>query len=274
MKKWEGHTHSKFCQHGSGDNTALMIERAIEMGFERYSITEHAPLPDGIVKNSERREFGLLPEELNEYFSHVKRLKKEYGRKIEIRAGLEVDFFSDYVGYSKNLIETWADQLEDIIISIHFIKGRDNYSPIDYNSDIFYKELVGYWGSVQEVHQQYWNSVKELVNSNISSIETKRIGHIGLINKYKQKYPQLLPESLNLKYESFLQELFRSIKRAGWSLDYNISGLSKPDCREVYFTDFMFQLAQQFDIQLIYGSDAHCIERVGRSYEEYERRFV
>ena len=27
--KWDGHTHSELCKHGSGDKTALMIEKAI-----------------------------------------------------------------------------------------------------------------------------------------------------------------------------------------------------------------------------------------------------
>lgn len=271
-QKWEGHTHSEYCQHGSGDKTALMIEKAIELGFKRYSITEHAPLPEGIVQNSDRREFGLLPEEMEDYFDHINDLKRKFGQKIDIRAGLEVDFFSDHLSYTKELIEFWADKLEDIIVSIHFIKGKDNYSPIDYNADIFYKELVKYWGSVYEVHQQYWNSVRDLVKSKITSMKTKRIGHIGLINKYQNKYPLLPPETTKSNFESLFQELFYSIKQEGWALDFNVSGLSKQDCQEVYFTDAMFRFTQQFKIDLVYGSDAHCIQRVGNSYADYEKR--
>lgn len=45
MLKREGHSHTEFCPHGSGDDVELMIQRAIYLGFKEYSITEHAPLP-------------------------------------------------------------------------------------------------------------------------------------------------------------------------------------------------------------------------------------
>ena len=45
--RWDGHTHTEMCPHGSGDSTAAMVEKAIRLGFTDYSITEHAPLPTG-----------------------------------------------------------------------------------------------------------------------------------------------------------------------------------------------------------------------------------
>jgi histidinol-phosphatase (PHP family) len=43
--KVDGHTHTHFYPHGSGEEKAKFIEKAIELGFERYVLTEHAPLP-------------------------------------------------------------------------------------------------------------------------------------------------------------------------------------------------------------------------------------
>ncbi len=48
--KREGHSHTEFCPHGSGDDVELMIQKAIRLGFKEYSITEHAPLPAGFPK--------------------------------------------------------------------------------------------------------------------------------------------------------------------------------------------------------------------------------
>ncbi len=45
MLKQDGHSHTEFCPHGSGEDVELMIQKAIRLGFESYSITEHAPLP-------------------------------------------------------------------------------------------------------------------------------------------------------------------------------------------------------------------------------------
>ena len=38
--KWDGHTHTKFCYHGSNAAEELYIDRAIELGFERYTISD------------------------------------------------------------------------------------------------------------------------------------------------------------------------------------------------------------------------------------------
>ena len=48
MKK-EGHTHTEFCPHGSGEDVELFIQKAIQLGFTEYSITEHNPLPKSFM---------------------------------------------------------------------------------------------------------------------------------------------------------------------------------------------------------------------------------
>ena len=45
----DGHVHTELCPHGSGDRTALMIEKAIELRIEKVCLTEHAPLPAGFA---------------------------------------------------------------------------------------------------------------------------------------------------------------------------------------------------------------------------------
>ena len=34
----DGHVHTELCPHGSGDRTAMMIEKAIELRIERYAL--------------------------------------------------------------------------------------------------------------------------------------------------------------------------------------------------------------------------------------------
>lgn len=51
----DGHTHTELCPHGSGEATEKMIQRAIQLGFQRYCITEHAPLPPAFRDQYEGR---------------------------------------------------------------------------------------------------------------------------------------------------------------------------------------------------------------------------
>lgn len=41
MLKIDGHTHTELCPHGSHESTRAMVERAIELCFDEYWITEH-----------------------------------------------------------------------------------------------------------------------------------------------------------------------------------------------------------------------------------------
>jgi histidinol-phosphatase (PHP family) len=81
--KVDGHTHTHFCPHGSGEETAKFIEKAIELGFDRYVLTEHAPLPrsfcDDLPYEKEPVKFFTIKEaELDNYIKEMHQLKQKY----------------------------------------------------------------------------------------------------------------------------------------------------------------------------------------------------
>lgn len=41
----DGHVHTELCPHGSGDKTALMIEKAIDLKIDKICLTDAPPLP-------------------------------------------------------------------------------------------------------------------------------------------------------------------------------------------------------------------------------------
>jgi len=83
MVKWDGHTHTEFCPHGSQDRTVDRIEKAIKLGFTCYSITEHAPLPVECLSDPQlRKDCGMTLDKTKEYFLFIRELKRIYGAKI------------------------------------------------------------------------------------------------------------------------------------------------------------------------------------------------
>ena len=270
MLKWDGHTHSEFCRHGSGEKTNVMVERAIELGFEVYSITEHAPLPPGIMDDPElAAEFTLLSHELDDYFSHLSDIKKFYSNKIKVLAGLEVDFIDGFQDHFDQFTERYLSYLDDLLVSIHMIKGKNGIAPIDYSPETFESELISYYGSTEEVHRAYWQCMESLVNHPIHPSLNKRLGHLGLISKFIKRYPI---EYNDTGYNPDFARLFWAIKSQGWDLDYNVAGLKKDLCHDVYITDAMMENCRQYQIRLIYGSDAHDVESVGQFYDVYIER--
>lgn len=270
MLKWDGHTHSQFCRHGKGEKTELMVERAIDLGFEQYSITEHAPLPTGIIDDPVlAADFTLLPNEVSDYFKHLAEIKRFYSKKITVLSGLEVDFIKGYEAYFEDLIKQVLPNLDDLIVSLHMIQGKNGIAPIDYSPESFDSELVDFYGAVEEVHRVYWQNVDSMIRHPLVVPLNKRIGHLGLINKYIKRFPvnsQLQQERLAL------ERLFKNIKAYGWDLDYNVAGLRKDLCHDIYISEQMLTLCRDNHIRLIFGSDAHDVESVGQFYHIFLER--
>jgi len=268
MIKWDGHTHSQFCRHGDGEATGLMIERAINLGFNKYSITEHAPLPNEVMSDPEMRaDFGLTPDEMDDFFSHIDELKRIYGNRIEILAGLEIDYLEGYDEYTEDLLLKYQQRMDDVIFSVHFVLGEPSLLPVDYSTETF-ESLVECFGSVDQVYLVYWDTIKKLVEREFNGLNHKRIGHIALINKFSKKFT---PSSPKFRDKLFYEALFIAIKKHHWIVDFDVAGLDYEFCRETYLPEYLQYWCDKLNVEVVYGSDAHCVNAVGKYYEHFER---
>ena len=90
LLKKDGHTHTPFSHQNSDEPFDAYIERAIALGFDAYTITEHAPLLQDLTLPAD------YPVVSQNDLAHVKaetaRLIVKYGDKIQIKRGLEVDY--------------------------------------------------------------------------------------------------------------------------------------------------------------------------------------
>ncbi len=246
-----------------------MVERAIELGFKKYSITEHAPLPKGIIDDPVlAADFTLLPDQLEDYFAHIKELKHRYVDKIKVCVGLEVDYIASHRTYFNEFVEACSKHLDDLIVSVHMIQGKNGIAPIDFSPESFESELLNCYDSIENVHWAYWSDVEKMVLDRPEVDITARIGHLGLINKYIKQYPVSYNKD---RYEPFFDGLFSMIKQKGWDLDFNVAGLKKELCHDMYISDWMLELCGKYGINLIYGSDAHDVASVGQFYDRYQR---
>ena len=83
------HTHTWRCLHASGTEREY-VENAIQGGLRILGFSDHTPMPypDGYVSNVK-----MLPDQLEDYVDTVLKLKQEYRDDIEIRLGLEVEYY-------------------------------------------------------------------------------------------------------------------------------------------------------------------------------------
>ena len=89
--KRDGHVHTPFCPHGTKDALEEYIEKALVLGMEEMTFTEHAPLPEGFMDPTPEKDSAeLVKEKLDDYFSEIERVKKIYKGQIIIHSGLRL----------------------------------------------------------------------------------------------------------------------------------------------------------------------------------------
>jgi len=272
--KRDGHTHSSFCLHGSGEDTELFILKAIEEGFTTYSITEHFPLPPKLLQSmpysrafKDSRE--LRENDLDGYFREMERLKKKYRDRLEILCGVELDYLAGYEDYTRDLLKEYGPYLEDGLLSVHLIPGNGGLRCVDHEPADFQEGLIDYYGSYHKAQQAYYRTVLEAAQADLGPYKPKRIGHLCLCNKFQLALNPTGEESEETS--KLVQELLIYLGQNGFSLDVNVAGLFRKHCGQIYLLPWMVRMAKELRIPLIYGSDSHSVADIGRAYDEYEK---
>jgi histidinol-phosphatase (PHP family) len=258
--KKDGHIHSPFCPHGSKDKMVDYVEKAIQLGFDEISFTEHAPLPNGFVDTTPTKDSAMSLVDLERYLVEVEKLKIEYKEKLKVNVGLEIDYIEGFEEETKSFLNDYGPKLDDAILSVHFLKNGPRYDCVDYSPDLFNKMISDY-GSIDQIYQRYFETVMFSIMANLGMYKPKRMGHITLINKFQKKFPS------KQSFEKEILELLRMVKEKGYELDYNGAGTAKPLCRETYPPDWVIEEAKKLRIPLVYGSDAHRVKELNQGRE-------
>ncbi|MBK3493600.1 histidinol-phosphatase HisJ [Viridibacillus sp. YIM B01967] len=259
--KRDAHIHSPFCPHGTTDAFEDYIKKAIACGFTDITFTEHAPLPIDFTDPTPLQDSGMKTEYLTPYIQQLTALKIQYAPEIRIRIGLEVDYIIGYERQTRDFLNDIGPQLDDAILSVHFLKYDNTYTCIDYSSETFleFAELVG---SVKKVYNLYYDTVKESISADLGPYKPKRIGHPTLIHKFQLAHPQKIEDNMQI------EEVLHHIANEGYELDLNSAGLSKKDCKEPYPPLQYVKLANDLKIPLVFGSDAHQVADLHRHYNK------
>ncbi len=269
MIKWDGHTHTQFCPHGNGEELRLYLDRAVELGFDRYTVSEHPPLPEGWLEDEKLffKEIAMEPWELPAYFDHVLKAKEDYQGKLEVTVGLELDFLPGQESFSLKLIEPWSHLLDDLVVSVHYLPGTGGMRCIDYTTADFRKGLIEHYGSMERVVEEYYRHVELAIEFAAGLPGRKRIGHINLIEKFAKELPPVDPSSI----EHHLKRLLPKLVQSGVGVDVNTAGLRVSTCGKPYVPAWFIGKCIEEGVPCVFGSDAHRPSHVGQDWEWFER---
>jgi histidinol-phosphatase (PHP family) len=272
-QKRDGHAHSEYSGHGSGEPTAALIERAIALGFRRYAVTEHAPLPPEFVAQLPYSQdltatLQLDPAALDAYLADMHRLKVRYARHVQIDVGFELDYLPGFEAWTRAFLDRVGPWVDDAVLSVHFLPVHDTWRGIDLTADELQADVMPFYGGFEGFQLAYYATVDRALSADLGIYKPRRLAHLTLPRKFWRRVAPDEPDN-GPRVAAAVARLLRRVREAGYALDHNLSGLDKPDCGEPYPPDPLAREARRLGIPLVYGSDAHSVAEVGRHYARH-----
>ena len=259
--KWlkDGHMHSHYCPHGTKDTFKTYVEKALEVGLNEITFTEHMPLPGIFMDEKLLKECSPNEEEILLYLKEATKIKGEYKDKIKINVGLEIDYVEGYEEKIKKMLDDYGEYLDEGILSVHFLRLDDGYHCLDMSVDEF-GNIAKILGGVEKVYDKYFETLIKSMDADLGIYKPKRIGHPTLVRIFNAKYP------ITYNNEELIDRVINKIKEKKYEIDYNTAGLRKPYCNETYPSGVFLDKVIKNNIKMIKGSDAHSAKDVGKGF--------
>lgn len=115
------HTHTTRCMHATGSDEDYVLS-AIKGGFQVLGFSDHTPWKYHSDYVADMR---MLPEELPGYIESLQALREKYRDQIDIKIGLECEYFPDYIFWLKEQINKY--QLDYIILGNHHYRTDEKF---------------------------------------------------------------------------------------------------------------------------------------------------
>jgi histidinol-phosphatase (PHP family) len=228
------HMHTPLCRHATGEpvDYARIADAA---GLTEIGFSDHSPMARDDFDN-----WRMLNSQLDEYVGKV-RLAQEIYPQLTIRLALEVDYLPGQENWIRDLAarHPW----DYFIGSVHYVS--DTF-------DIDNPAKLSEWKKRDafEVWQVYFDRLTMAAESKLFDI----IGHCDLPKKFGIR-PQ---QDCTPLYEKFLD----AVAANDVAIELNTAGLRK-ECKEIYPSKQILQLAFARHIPITFGADAHAPEEVG-----------
>ena len=216
------HTHTTRCNHASGTEEEY-IQQAIAAGLQVLGFSDHTPyrFPGNYVSNKR-----MALEDLEDYCTTVLSLKEKYADKIQIRLGLEVEYYPALIQDLLDILKPYP--IEYMILGQHCCGNQVNEPSIVRGSDdeAF---LVRYCDQV------------------IEGMQT------GLFTYFA--HPDLFHfMGDDTIYRRHIARLCQTAKDMQIPLEINLSGLRGG---EHYPRELFWKIAGEIGCDAVLGSDAH-----------------
>jgi histidinol-phosphatase (PHP family) len=231
--------HTPLCRHATGSPSEYAA-RAATLGLTEIGFSDHSPMARDNFDNW-RMNMG----DLDEYVALVHQARHDQPNLV-IRLALEVDYLPGHEDWIRDLAgrHPW----DYFIGSVHYVS--DSWAIDDPAS-------LGSWRDRDpfDVWSVYFERLTQAASSGLFEI----IGHADLPKKFGIRPDR----DCSLLYRRFLA----AARDTHTAVEINTAGLRK-DCREIYPAPSILAIAQELEVPITFGSDAHAPLEVALDFAE------
>ncbi len=239
----DGHTHPNILK--KPEQADEFVRRAAELGLSEIVFTDHMPFSRTGDEHDR-----IPPGAVGEYCRAVRRTAKKYEDTVRVSCGIEIDYHPDDV-----------DEIKDVLSAGEFdtVLGSSHLSIFGYGYDYGKMTFTDYAALVLE------NTVSA-AESGLFDVMT-HLDIYRIVFTWTDDHP-LTDDGFELgRVEPTLRAAFRAMEKNGAALEINTAPLYKSfDTFGVYPEKRILDIAADYSLRYVCGSDAHVPERVGYGF--------
>ncbi|MBI1367745.1 MAG: histidinol-phosphatase HisJ family protein [Planctomycetes bacterium] len=230
---YEQHCHTPLCRHAAGEPEEYAMF-AYKRGLAGIVFTCHNPMPDSYGHAGRMR-----ADEVDEYVRIVKRATDAFAGKLDVRLGMECDYFPGYLEYVRHTLAPL--NLNHVLGSVH--------------------PFLHVWvhrfgmGTPMQTQINYFDQIAEAAETELFDT----IAHPDLVKNMTASdwdFHLIQPH---------IERALDRIASTGCAMELNTSGLNKT-IPEMNPSVAMLKLMRARKIPVVIGADAHVPERVAANF--------
>lgn len=226
-----------------------MVERALELGFDRLGFSGHSPYTADTLGDC-----FMTPEIFAAYRKEILALKEEYLGRIKIYLGIEQDIISPR--YDRSLTDYR-------IGSVHTVEAGGKHYEIDISPEKFKEIMDTHFGGDYEAMAENYFALTEKI---VALTDCEIIGHIDLISKYNDLYGICESDRYLLAAERAVKTLIPY----GRPFEINTGAISRGYRKTPYPSPAILKMIKDLGGSIAISSDCHSAAGLDCAFDKAE----
>lgn len=230
MQTFNYHCHTKRCGHATGEDEEYVLA-AMKNGYKKIGFSDHAPYKNGYVKGERMYDY-----ELDSYIASIRGLQEKYKDQIEIRIGLEFEYYEAQL----EEIKAYKERFDYLLLGEH--------EPALFAPDFY----------VNHSDEDTLLYATQMVKACASGLPDY-IAHPDLFMFGKEEWNDTCEKASHM--------ICAAAEKYHIPLELNLNGLKYGKCtrgqevRYLYPYRGFWLIAQHYDVKVLFGLDAHQPEK-------------